>query len=122
MRDMAKKTPAEQENQAAHRFVTEIAPRIDAFQQRWDGPDHTAEPGSSFAGDDAHSKLYPASHAAWLSIGHAIDDLYALRTLTVHGEGHEFNVSRGPINSPGQRSGTSPARSWSAVTTGSPSS
>jgi hypothetical protein len=88
-----KKTPEASEREAAQRLVTEIAPRIDTLGARWAGPDHAAMPGSPLAGDDNHAKPYHVSHAAWLSIGHAIDNLVALRTLTVTREGKEITLA-----------------------------
>ena len=90
--EIEKRTPPEHEREAAHRLLTQIAPRIDELQTRWEGPDHSAEPGSPLAGDDRHSRPYHVSHAAWLSIGHAIDNLVALRSLTVSNEGNEITL------------------------------
>jgi hypothetical protein len=96
MGDISKRTPLEAEHEAARWFVDALAPRIDALQRRWEGPYQDVERGSSLAGDDAHSKPFHVSHAAWLAIAHAIDNLYALRVLTVQGEGNDFGVTTRP--------------------------
>ncbi len=93
-----KTTPPDKEQEAARLLVDEIAPQIDALRARWEGPPaHAAEHGSALAGDDKHSRPYHVSHVAWLSIGHAIDNLVALRTLTVQGHGNEITVASRPF-------------------------
>lgn len=96
MRDIAKRAPERQEQEAARWIITDLAPRIDGLQQRWESDDSQTEPGSSLAGDDKHSRPFHVSHAVWLSIGHAIDNLIALRTLTLQGEGNALTVVTRP--------------------------
>lgn len=78
-------TSAEDEKAAERRLTTVLAPRIDALVQRHHTRP-TVVPGSSLYGDDQASKPYHLSHAAWHPINHAIDNLHALRSLTVRGD------------------------------------
>lgn len=74
------------EERAGRRLVDDLFPRVEVFQRRWDSGDHEVHPGSSLAGDDQWSKPYQLSQTAWLALGHAIDDLHALRALTLEGD------------------------------------
>ena len=76
---------AEDEKAASRRLTTVLAPRIDALTERH----HTRRPvapGSPLYGDDLAAEPYHLSHAAWHPISHAIDNLHALRSLTVRGD------------------------------------
>ena len=47
-------------------------------------------------GDDQATTPLQASHAAWLALSHAADNLHAFRTLVVQGEYPEFRVETRP--------------------------
>ena len=87
------------EQAAANFMVTVLAPRIDGLLVRWEGDgtdDHSALPGSPLTGDDRWTRPNHVSHAAWLSIGHALDNLGAIRSLMVVKTGDEVQVVTRP--------------------------
>jgi len=80
-------------------MVQVIAPRIDSLVSRWEGDDlddHNARPGSPLAGDDRWTKPYHCSHAAWLSLAHALDNLAAIRSAIVTQAGDDVQVVTRP--------------------------
>jgi hypothetical protein len=80
------------EDEASLRMVTKIAPRIDALIERQRTPDTVIQPGSPLDADDRHAKPYQVSHAAWHGISHAIDNLQAIRMVTVKGTHPKYEV------------------------------
>jgi hypothetical protein len=80
------------EDEASLRMVTKIAPRIDALIKRQGTPDHVIQPGSPLDADDRQAKPYQLSHAGWHVISHAIDNLQAIRMLTIKGTHPKFEV------------------------------
>lgn len=74
------------EQEASHRFALTLAPRIGALIERQESSERTPDDRSSLAADDRYTKPFQSSHAVWLALTHAVDNLHALRTLTVRGD------------------------------------
>ncbi|MGZ4522371.1 MAG: hypothetical protein ACXVXO_03020 [Mycobacteriaceae bacterium] len=89
---ISKMTPKADEDEASMRLATQIAPRIDELIVRQQTPDNVVISGSPLDADDKHAAPYQVSHAAWHLISHAIDNLQAIRMLTVRGADPKYEV------------------------------
>jgi hypothetical protein len=90
-------TPQAREDEGSRLLATVLAPRIDGLRARLEQmqcPEVMA--GSPLAGDDRVARPFQVSHAAWYGITHAVDNLHALRLLTVRGEAPNLQVVTHP--------------------------
>jgi hypothetical protein len=92
---MSEREPRD-EDAAARTLATVLAPRIDALMAGASAGDSHVEPGSALAGDDRLTSPYELSHAAWRAICQAVDNLHALRSITVVGDHEHVNVNTHP--------------------------
>lgn len=93
----SRQSPKEAEDEGSRLLAVDLAPRIDALQASV-GTAAAADvaAGSPLAGDDRASRPFQLSHAAWHSIVHAVDNLQALRALSVRGEAPKLQVMTYP--------------------------
>ncbi len=93
----SKLSPKEAEDEGSRLLAVELAPRIDTLRAHV-GTAEAADvtPGSPLAGDNRASRPFQLSHAAWYGTVHAVDNLQALRALTVRGEAPSLQVMTYP--------------------------
>jgi hypothetical protein len=82
--------------QEAGKFLIRYAAVIDGWQQRFEQGPPRAQPGSAMIGDDRVSDPYQFSHAAWMALSHAADNLHAFRVATVTGSGSNYGITTRP--------------------------
>lgn len=78
------------------RVLLGLVDQIDAWHQRFEGKPPNPMAGSSLAGDDAASDPFHVSHAVWLALSHAVDNLHAFRVLAVERSGSHYTVVTRP--------------------------
>lgn len=89
------RSPPEREKEGAERLATVLAPKIDALCARIETIPRVAD-GSILSDDDQASRPFQVSHIAWHSLTHSVDNLRALRVLTVQGEYPDLHVTTHP--------------------------
>jgi hypothetical protein len=78
------------------RRLIELATEIDGWHERFETGHTTVPAGSPLAGDDRASAPYQVSHAVWMALSHATDNLHAFRMATVSGGPQHYNLTTRP--------------------------
>jgi hypothetical protein len=82
--------------QAAGRRMIDLARQIDAWHAGMEVAQTAPPPGSPLAADDRVCAPFHVSHAVWMALSHAVDNLHAFRTLTLTGGPNDFRLSTRP--------------------------